>query len=100
MIYIQNMMYFHRYEWSNQLMPESHWDPLNPASLRYYWGWDEVPVDAKAVNNAQNWDAVAIKLPAAICGGTGGQDSVKCLSASAKNDLQSQLDWYVSNNFL
>jgi hypothetical protein len=101
MIYIQNMVYFYRYTWNNQLVPQSNWDANKPESQRYYWGWNEVPVDSSAVNNPTNFDAIAIKLPAAICPGTnGGQDSVKCLDGSAQNDLQTQLDWYVSNNLL
>jgi len=103
MIYIQNMMWFHRFEWDNQLMPQSSWDfnANDAASQRRYWGWNEVPVDAKVVNDPRNWDAVVIKLPAAICPrSSGGGDSLKCLSASAQIDLQTQLDWYVSKNLL
>jgi len=101
MIYIQNMIWFHRYDWSNQLVPQSSWNVNDAGSQRYYWGWNEVPVDAHAVNLPSNWDAIVIKLPAAICPGTsGGSDTIKCLSASAQIDLENQLDWYVQKSFL
>jgi hypothetical protein len=101
MIYIQNMVYFYRFSWNNQLVPRSQWDANKPETQRYYWGWNEIPVDRIAVNAAANFDAVAIKLPAAICPGTdGGRDSVKCLEPQAQNDLQDQLYWYVQNQLL
>lgn len=103
MIYIQNMVWFYRFHWSNQLMPKSNWDVNKPESNRYYWGWNEVPVQSVHVNSPSYWDAVAIKLPAAICPGSnppGGADSIHCLSTSAQADLEKQLDWYVKNKFL
>jgi len=81
-------------------MPKSHWEVNTPSSQRYYWGWNEVPVDSLAVNSPNNWDAIVIKLPAAICGSTGGSDSIGCLQAQARQDLENQLAWYESNGYL
>jgi hypothetical protein len=103
MIDIQNQVWLRRFDWNNQLIPNVAWDVDDPQSNRWYWGWNEVPVDAKIVNDAQNWDAIAIKLPAAICPvakGTkfaGGADSLKCLGSGAQSDLAQQLQWYVNN---
>lgn len=99
MIELQNMIWFHKYDWSNQLLPASSWNPQKLDSLRYYWGWNEVPLDAKIVNDASNWDAVVIKIPVAACGPS-GQSSVSCLSSSAHQNLEDQLAWHEQNGFL
>lgn len=36
------------------------------------------------MDNPGNWDAIFLKLPAAICGHDGSDDSVQCLSASGQ----------------
>jgi hypothetical protein len=101
MIYIQNMLWFKRFDWSNQLIPQTAWDLKDLATQRYYWGWNEVPVDRTKVNDANSWDALVIKLPAAICpGGTGGSDSVQCVDGSAQINLEDQLAWYENANLL
>jgi len=100
MIYLQNMVWLYRNFWSNQLEPKSRWTS-NPGSQRYYWGWNEVPVDSEAASNPQNWDAIVIKLPAAICPlGRGKYDTIKCLSHDAQRHLQDQLAWYENNGYL
>jgi len=85
MIYMQNMIWFHRFDWSNQLIPNSAWDLTDPQSQRMYWGWNEVPVQSKDVNNPANWDSLVIKLPAAICKGqSGGADHIECMDGDAQ----------------
>jgi len=82
------------------LIPKSSWNDKDPGSQRYYWGWNEVPVQSRDVTNPSNWDSVVIKLPAAICpGSTGGADSIKCLSASASQNLETQLAWYETHGY-
>lgn len=100
MVSIQNMIWFKRFDWSNQLIPKSSWDVKNPATDRYYWGWNEVPVESLVVNNPKNWDAIVIKLPSAICGGSGGSDSISCLTPAARVDLETQLAWHEKHLFL
>jgi len=97
MIYMQNMIWFHRWDWSNELMPQSYWNIQLPETQRYYWGWNEIPLNAVDVNNPLNWDAIVIKLPVAICGGNGGVDVIDCMPVQAKEDLENQLDWHVKN---
>jgi len=100
MITLQNAIWEAKYDWSNQLLPRADWQTHQPASQRYYWGWNEIPVDGSVMNNPANWDSLVIKLPAAICGGNGGKDEVSCLSPSAQEDLESQLMWHERNGFL
>mmetsp|Transcript_650 Transcript_650/g.1144 ORF Transcript_650/g.1144 Transcript_650/m.1144 type:complete len:625 (-) Transcript_650:130-2004(-) len=99
MIELQNMLWFHKYDWSNQLLPASNWDPNRLDSLRYYWGWNEVPLDAKIVHDPSNWDAIVIKIPVAACGQS-GQSSANCLNPAAHQNLEDQLAWHEQNGFL
>jgi hypothetical protein len=94
MIQISNAMWWYRDSWNNQLLP------YPDATGRRYWGWNEVPLDIGKANNAEFWDAVLVKLPAAICGGTGSQDSIECLSGDAHNHLEQNLQTYVNNKYL
>lgn len=100
MINLQNAIYSHRDEWSNQLAPKSAWNNQDPPSLRYYWGWNEIPVDRVAVSDPGNHAAIFVKLPAAICGDNGGSDSVNCLTDGAKLALQRDLWKYVNDGKL
>jgi len=95
LIGLQNAFYKFREDWSNQLAPKSNWDTANPQSLRYYWGWNEIPVDRTKVSKSSNHAAIFVKLPAAICGGMGGDDSIACLSAGGKLALQRDLWKYI-----
>jgi len=46
-------------------------------------------------------DAVMIKLPAALCpGGTGGLDTIACLSYGAQQNLEGDIYVYLKNNML
>ena len=80
MITLQNALWLNREQWSNQQTPISNWGS-DPASLRVYWGWNEVPVDRK-IDDPSNWDAIFIKLPAGLCPSRG--DSVSCLINGAQ----------------
>jgi hypothetical protein len=99
MIQLQNALWYKRYEWSNELLPSSSWNSNDAPSLRPYWGWNEAPVAGNLMDDPSNWDAIFIKLPAAICGGH-DKDSVTCLKNGAQQQLESDLDLYVSNNIL
>ena len=99
MIELQNSLYWHREAWSNQLLPTSSWDNNDPASVRPYWGWNEVPVNGADMDNPGNWDAIFMKLPADICGGHKA-DSVFCLSNAAQQQLEADLDNYVKNKII
>lgn len=100
MIEMQNMIWFKRWDWANQLMPQSSWNIQLPETQRYYWGWNEIPLNAADVDNAQNWDAIVIKLPVAICGGSGGNDVLDCMPVKAQEDLENQLAWHEQNGKL
>jgi hypothetical protein len=60
----------------------------------------QVPVTGSAMDNPANWDAIFVKLPAAICGGHGKADSVTCLSDGAQRQLETDLANYVNNQIL
>jgi len=94
MIMIQNAMWWYRDSWNNAMVPQLD------SSGRRYWGWNEIPLDSANVNNPKNWDAVMIKLPAVICGHTGSDDSIRCLSRAAQQDLESNLDWHVKQKYI
>jgi len=66
MISMQNAIYDARGRWNNHKAPLA--DTTADADRRY-WGWNEVPVTRTFVDEAKNWDAVMIKLPAQLCGG-------------------------------
>lgn len=100
MIGLQNAIYFHRYDWANQISPQTKWDDTKPPSLRPYWGWNEVPISRETARNELLRDAVMIKLPAAICGGDGGDDNLSCLTKGAAQNLEGDLDLWVKNGIL
>jgi hypothetical protein len=103
MIHLQNALYWQRSSWNNQLVPESHWDDQSSTiELRKYWGWNEIPVAKSVVNDANNWDAIVIKLPADLCnqGDYGKQDDPSCLQQDALQQLENDLDQFVNNNKL
>lgn len=99
MFLIQNALWLARNDWSNQKIPQSQWSQ-SAASLRYYWGWNEVPVSNTAVHDPGNWDALAIKLPAALCGHEGYDDSVNCLPTAAQQQLEDDLTSHIEQGFL
>jgi len=100
MINLQNHIYLRRFDWSNQEAPQSRWDRSNPASLRPYWGWNEIPVSRETISNKQLRDAVMIKLPAAICGDDGGRDSLSCLGKGQGENLEGDFDVWLSQGLM
>jgi len=105
MIALQNRLYERRLEWNNQLVPKTSWDPSETPkdieSLRRYWGWNEVPVGRDTMNDPGNWDAIVIKLPAAICGSIGtNDDSAKCLGSGQQIQLERDLQAYIDRGYI
>jgi len=83
---LQNALWFNRGAWWNGLLP------MQPAGeegiedvdgMKYYWGWNEVPVKA-AIDRQSNWNAALIHLPA-------GAGKISDLSKSAKKSLKQQI---------
>lgn len=85
MVYIQNQMYAN-YNFETY--------------ATRYWGWNEIPFDRNTLADPMNWDAVAIHLPAEICGEGGAEDSANCLADAAKEKLESTLDRWVNQGYL
>jgi hypothetical protein len=100
MINLQNSLWRKKLEWSSQVMPKSDWQNGDAASQRVYWGWNEIPVARADMDAPKNWDAIIIKLPGAICGGDGKNDTASCLSAGAQALLERDLAAYVKAGFL
>jgi hypothetical protein len=100
MIKLQNALWVRREEWNNQRLPTSNWTDSSAVSQRPYWGWNEVPVDRVSIHTPANWDALVIKLPAAICGREGYDDSVSCLSNYSQTKLELDLVKHINMGFL
>lgn len=102
MIELQNELYWQRSWWNNQLVPQSDWSSTETTELRKYWGWNEVPVAKAVVNDAGSWDAIIIKLPADACQRSqwGVDDDPSCLTSDAQEQLEKDLDQYVTGGKL
>lgn len=101
LINIQNQYFWNRYDWHAQQVPNSNWNQNDPPSNRPYWGWNEVPMPADKITNNHLWDAIVIKLPAAICGDNGGQDTTNCLGEAQQDQLAKDLiDWKDAGHLL
>lgn len=98
MITMQNAIWKRSGDWSNQKIPASNWQ-LNATTQRSYWGWNEVPVSVDILK-PQYWDAIVIKLPLAVCGNEGGDDTVSCLTRFAQGQLEFDLSKYVTAGYL
>lgn len=98
MISMQNAIYRARHQWNNGRVPETDLDG------RTYWGWNEIPVTRVAVDAPSSWTAVIVKLPAEVCGKEmmlgGSSDSISCLNQAAKQQLEKDLDTWVSKGKL
>jgi hypothetical protein len=98
MISMQNAIYRARHDWNNGRVPETDLDG------RAYWGWNEIPVTRVAVDAPSSWTAVMIKLPADVCGMGmifgGNQDSISCLNQTPQQQLEKDLDSWVSQGKL
>lgn len=102
MIDLQNALWWRRHEWSNQQAPLSSWQGVDyPASNRMYWGWNEVPVDRALMNDPSNWDAIIIKLPAALGNKiASNDDSIASLKPAAHLALEKELQNYINAGYL
>lgn len=102
MIDLQNALFWKRFDWNNQLIPQSDWGSGQSSELRKYWGWNEVPIGKWTSDDAQNWDSVIIKLPADACqrGDWGMYDDASCLDKSAQKQLETDLEQFVQQGKL
>jgi hypothetical protein len=102
MIGIQNALYWQRSSWNNQLIPSTDWPSQSPEDFRKYWGWNEIPVAKWVVDDSTQWDAIIVKLPADVCNNDdwGVNDDPACLSTTAQEQLENDLDQFVQQNKL
>merc|ERR1712072_56217 len=100
MINLQNQLYWKRRDWNNQQVPQVKYKEQDAAANRVYWGWNEVPVDRVTVSNQTYWDAVMIKLPAAVCGGTGENDLLSCVPHRYQVEFEKYLDQWSKKGYL
>jgi len=98
MIAIQNQLWWLREEWNNGLIPAADYSKGEANSERPYWGWNEIPVDIK-ITDSKYWDAVFIKLPAAMQNG-GDDDSLYSLTDGAQQQLIADIDIWVDSGFV
>jgi len=92
MILMQNALYDAANDWNNQMVPQSNWGNGDDQQDRIYWGWNEIPVATKLVEDPKTWDSIIIKLPANICSNYDGMyDTPDCLGSAQKDDLAKQL---------
>lgn len=96
---MQNQLWWQRYSWNNGMAPQNAWSS-DPQSLRVYWGWNEVPIPFNLATDPSLWDAVVIKLPAAVCGGAGGDDSLWCLGGREQQALEQDIDSWLNAGYL
>ena len=101
MVNLQNSLYREARAWSSQQVPITSWSVTDPAAVRAYWGWNDVPVARNLITAQTNWDAVMIKLPAAAC------DNSSTATLSCVTDLndptyglEAQLDLWYSAGYL
>jgi len=99
LINLQNALYWQRDQWNNQQIPESDWSQGSSEEIRKYWGWNEIPVAKWIVDDAHQWDAIIIKLPADVCG-DGKEDQPHCLNNDAQAQLEQDLDNFKTNGKL
>lgn len=104
LIKIQNELFWSRTFWNNALVPNSDYTSWDPSELRKYWGWNEIPASREFMDDDQNWDAIIIKLPAAVCNNAAGDwgktDTPDCLGDTEALQLDADLDEYVSKGKL
>ena len=99
MIELQNAIYLHRKGWAAAHGPFAGEPPFGTGPQAYY-GWNEVPVPRDAMTNPLNWDAVVIKLPAAVCGGDGSNDTLHCLDITVARRLEKNFERWVTSGLL
>jgi len=57
-------------------------------------------VNREIVADQGNWDAVLIKLPAAVCGGNGQHDLLSCVPSKYQREFEKQIDQWVQGGYL
>jgi len=90
MINLQNYLWMHKSTWFYE----------GGGAPSGYWGWNEIPIGRRQIIDSRNWDAVVIKMPLYICGGSGGGDSFDCLNWKARAALEKDLSQWVSSRKL
>jgi len=111
MIALQNQMFVYQDKWWDYTEPTPDFSGglRTPDSLRPYNGWNEIPVDESVVNDPNNWDTLAIGLPAGICwkqngetdGSFGDGDELSCLDQNtAGKTIECQITDYVYQGWL
>lgn len=104
LIKIQNELFWAKAFWNNALVPNADYTSWDPSELRKYWGWNEIPASREFIDDAKNWDAIIIKLPAAVCNNAAGDwgktDTPECLGDTEALQLDADLDEYVSKGKL
>jgi len=92
------------YRWNTYTRPPNSKPNKNkPATQRYYWGWNEVPMSRVSWNTADYFQAILFVLPSAICSDrpngkwNGANDGPWCLSPNEIKPFEDQIDWYRGN---
>lgn len=96
MINLQNMIWWKRWDWANQIAPETNWQADDANTQWAYWGWNEIPMSLDQLTDPSNHQAIFIHLPTSICGNGGGDDSVGCLGDGHHYALENDLDNWVN----
>lgn len=97
MIILQNEIYWARDYWLNYLTPlqGTDWN-----AIRNYWGWNEIPVKRLDIINPYYHDATIVKIPADMCGNSGIDDTLQCLSDGAQLALERDFDKWVADGYI
>merc|ERR1712100_624627 len=99
MISIQNNLWWFRQSWNDASIPKANFYDGTADGERPYWGWNEIPVDRVTIADKSNWDAVLIKLPAAMKD-NGEHDTLDTLTDGAKQQLVTDIDDWVNQGYL
>jgi hypothetical protein len=83
MINLQNWFWLKASDWTSVQNPET------------YWGWNEIPLTSRIVQDVNEIGSIAIALPAYA-----GSDADTELTDEAKNNLAEQLQWYIEKKYL
>jgi len=98
MINLQNNIWWKRWDWANQMAPETDWQPGDANSMWAYWGWNEVPISLDLLTPHEHHQAIFIHLPTSICRNGGGDDSISCLGSGQQIALENDLDHWVNGD--
>jgi len=90
MILLQNHLYWQRADWIQSTSPD--FDASDPKD-RAYWGWNEISIGREFIDDVNNWDSLAIKLPS-------GAELAGDLDADGISALEEQLGNYIDNGLV